>query len=87
VPERFTLHKLVVSRLRKGRSEKSLKDLRQASALIAALGELHPGALEAAYAKTPDSRRGDIRKSLEQVREPLEAHPQSWDEIASAAGL
>ena len=87
VPERFALHKLVVSRLRKGRSAKSLKDLQQASALIAALGELYPGALENAYARTPVSRRSDIRKSLEQVRGQLEAHPQSWDEIARAAGL
>ena len=87
VPERFALHKLVVSRLRKGRSEKSLKDLQQASTLIAALGELYPGALENAYARTPVSRRTDIRKSLEQVRSQLEAHPQSWDEIARAAGL
>ena len=87
VPERFALHKLIVSRLRKGRSEKSLKDLRQAAAVIAALGELHPGALEDAYRKIPISRRGDVRKSLEQIRAPLEAHPRSWDEIATAAGL
>jgi hypothetical protein len=87
VPERFALHKLIVSRLRKGHPQKSLKDLQQAGALIAALGELHPGALEEAYGKTPISRRTDIGKSLEQIRKPLEAHPQSWDEIATVARL
>ena len=85
IPERFALHKLVVAQLRTGRSEKSLKDLRQAAVLIAALGELYPGALESAYGKTPRSRHKDIRKSLQQIRGQLEPHPQAWDEIASAA--
>lgn len=83
--ERFALHKLIVSQLRAGRPEKSRKDRSQAAVLIAALGELQPGALEAAFAKTAVSTRRHIRKSLQLIRGDLEAHPQAWDEVASAA--
>jgi len=87
IPERFAIHKLIVAQLRTGRSEKSRKDLKQAAVLIAAVGELLPGALVEAFAKTPSSSRGHIRKSLEHVRTDLEPHPQAWDEIARAARL
>ena len=86
LPERFALHKLIVAELRTGRPEKSAKDLRQAGALIAALGEIQPGALEAAFAATPKSARAAIRKSLEKISADLAAHPESWEEISSAAG-
>jgi hypothetical protein len=82
LPERFALHKLVVSQLRVGRSEKCLKDRRQAATLIAALGEMHPGALVEAYAATPKSVRSLIRKSFEAIREDLGPHPQSLEEMA-----
>jgi hypothetical protein len=87
IPERFAIHKLIVAQLRTGRSEKSRKDLQQAASLIAAVGELLPGALGDAFAKTASSSRGYIRKSLEQLRTELEPHPQAWDEIARAAKL
>ncbi|HUI99989.1 MAG TPA: GSU2403 family nucleotidyltransferase fold protein [Usitatibacter sp.] len=87
IPERFALHKLIVAQLRAGRPERSRKDLRQAAVLIAALGELSPGAIEEAYRKTPASTRSRLRKSLEKVRPELEAHPQSWDEAARVAKL
>lgn len=83
--ERFALHKLLVAQLRKGRPEKSAKDLRQAAALIAALGELQPGALEEAYAKTPISCRKHIRKSLQMIRASLDPHPQAWESVAAWA--
>lgn len=82
VPERFALHKLIVAQLRKGGSEKSLKDMKQAAVLIAALGENHPGALTAAFQKTPLSTRKYVRKSLLQIREQLEPHPRAWEEVA-----
>lgn len=81
--ERFALHKLIVAQLRKGRPEKSAKDLRQAATLIAALAELQPGALEAAYARTPKSCLKHVRKSLQMVRESLEAHPQAVETVAA----
>jgi hypothetical protein len=87
VPERFALHKLIVSQLRIGRPQKSLKDLNQAAALIAALGENQPGAIESAFAKTALSTRKHIKKSLLQIRTQLEAHPQAWEEVASVAKL
>ena len=87
VPERFALHKLIVAQLRVGRPEKSRKDVRQAAVLIAALGELFPGALEEAYAKTPTSSRRHLRKSLEMIRTDLEPHPRSWEEAARVAKL
>jgi hypothetical protein len=83
--ERFALHKLVVAQRRTGRPEKSRKDLDQAAALIAALGELQPGALEAAYAKVPASARKDLRMSLQLIAGRLAAHPQAWDEVATLA--
>jgi hypothetical protein len=85
VPERYALHKLIVSRLRRTGSEKSFKDLRQAAILIAAVGENLPGALERAYGRTPVSARSLIRKSLEAIRESLSAHPQAWEELAACA--
>jgi hypothetical protein len=83
VAERFALSKLIVAQLRKGRPEKSLKDLRQAATLIAALGEIHPGALETAFKKTPVSSRKHIRISLQQIKAQLEPHPQAWEELTS----
>lgn len=87
VPERFALHKLIVAPLRAGRPEKSRKDLRQSAVLLAAMGELYPGAIEQAYAKTPTSARSHIRDSLEKLRAELEPHPQAWEEVATAARL
>ena len=85
IPARFALHKMMVSRLRRGGSEKSDKDLRQAALLVAALGEMEPGALEEAYRRTPVSTRSLIRKSLVLMRARLEPHPQALDELASVA--
>ena len=87
VPERFAWHKLIVAQLRAGRTEKSRKDLNQAAVLIAATGELFPGAIEEAFGKTPTSSRAHIRKSLAKIRPELEGHPQAWDEAARAAKL
>ncbi len=87
VPERFAWHKLIVAQLRAGRTERSRKDLKQAAVLVAATGELLPGALDEAFGKTPASSRKHIRKSLEGLRPDLEAHPQAWDEAARAAKL
>jgi hypothetical protein len=87
IPERFAVHKLIVAQLRVGRPEKSQKDLKQAAVLIAALGELFPGAIEDAWGKTPRSSRSHLRKSLERIRAELEVHPQSWEEAARAARL
>ena len=81
VPERFALHKMVVAQLRRSGNKKVEKDQRQAAVLVAATGEIFPGALESAYKKTPLSVRRHIRKSFEAIQPLLEAHPQSLEEI------
>lgn len=86
LPERLALHKLLVAELRVGRTEKGLKDRRQAAVLIAALGDLHPGALEAAWAKTPASARGKIRDSLARAGELLDPGSRGVAELTAAAG-
>lgn len=49
-PERFAVHKLIVSERRKGGGQaKAIKDRAQASALIEALADLRPAELAAAY--------------------------------------
>src|SRR5262249_41994635 len=53
LPERFAIHKLLVSQLRRGREAKTQKDLDQAAVLAAALAEHFPGALEEAIAAVP----------------------------------
>jgi hypothetical protein len=85
LPERFAIHKLIVSRLRAGRSAKSGKDVQQAAVLCAALAETHPGAIEAAVAKIPRRATKTFRAALESVRPLLEAAaPRAWEELASA---
>jgi hypothetical protein len=81
VPEKFAVHKLLVSQLRVGKGEKSRKDIHQAAILIAALCELHPGAIEEAFGKTPVSSRSKIRKSLAEAAKLLADHPAALEEI------
>jgi hypothetical protein len=87
LPERFAIHKLIVSRLRTGRSAKASKDARQAAVLCAALSELHPGAIEAAAASIPKRVAKRYVAALESVRPLLEtAVPRAWEELASKHG-
>lgn len=81
LPERFAIHKLLVAQLRVGRSEKAQKDIRQAAVLMAALGELHPGAIEEAFAKTPTSARTRILKSMTEAARLLSDHPRAMAEV------
>jgi hypothetical protein len=46
VPERYAIHKLMVSQLRGTASSKAAKDLRQAATLLEAVVERFPGAIE-----------------------------------------
>jgi hypothetical protein len=84
LPERFAVHKLVVSRLRVGGGAKSDKDVFQASVLAAVLAESHPGALEAAAGALPRRARKYLRAALESARRHLEsAHPRAWEELSA----
>jgi hypothetical protein len=85
IPERFAIHKLIVSALRPGRSAKALRDRAQAAALSAALAELHPGAVEAALRDVPRRALPHLRQTLAALRRDLETrHPRAWEELATA---
>jgi len=58
VPERYAIHKLIVSQLRSKSSSKPGKDLRQAATLIEALIERFPGAVEDALTAVPRTLGG-----------------------------
>lgn len=84
LPERFAVHKLIVSKLRTGRQAKSDKDVEQASVLCAALAALHPGAIEEAVAAVPKRATKTFKAALETVRPILEtAAPRAWEELTS----
>jgi hypothetical protein len=82
LPERFALHKLMVSQLRANRGGKSEKDLFQAAVLLAVLGEKHPGAIEEALRRVPLSILGRLQCAVGQVRHLLESdHARAWEEL------
>jgi hypothetical protein len=82
LPERFAIHKLVVAHLRTGRDAKAAKDREQAVTLCAALGDTHPGALEAAAAAVPKRAARHLRAGLAAVAETLERSARrAWDEL------
>jgi hypothetical protein len=81
LPERFAIHKLIVSRLRTGREAKSSKDLHQAAILCAALAESHPGALETAVAALPPRARKYRDLALRSLGPLLEQHPRALEEL------
>jgi hypothetical protein len=81
LPERFAVHKLVVSRLRAGREAKSTKDVLQACVLCAALAETHPGAIEAAVAAIPQRARRHLAPALRAARPLLKDYPRAWEEL------
>lgn len=82
LPERFAVHKLIVSQLRVGRSAKSQKDVTQACTLLALLGDLYPGAIEAAVAAVPVRARRYLNRALASVRPLLKnEYPSAWDAL------
>lgn len=88
LPERFAVHKLIISSMRRGRDAKILKDRTQASVLCAALAELHPGAVESAVRAVPRGARKHLRSALASVHEMLQKnHPRAWEELSDQAAL
>lgn len=85
LPERFAIHKLIVSRLRTGREAKSEKDVHQACVLCAALAESHPGAIASAVKDVPRRARKYLRLATGLSKRYLaEAHPRAWEELSAA---
>jgi hypothetical protein len=82
LPERFAVHKLIVSRLRVDRGTKPDKDVMQAAVLCAVLSETHAGAVPAALDELPRRARHHLQPAIESARRHLEqAHPRAWEEL------
>ena len=79
-PERFALHKLIVSQLRKGGS-KAIRDMEQASVLLAVLADRHPGALADAAKAVPLSARRYAVKAAVLARQQLASHPRAIEAL------
>ena len=85
LPERFAIHKLLVSQLRTGRDAKSAKDVHQACVLAATLAETHPGALEDVLAQVPVGALGHVRSGIAAARPLLaDTAPRAWEELSRA---
>ena len=84
-PERFALHKLLVSQLRARRGGKSVKDISQAAVLLAVLAERHPGAIEEAAKAVPASARRRLAAALGVARQ-LEPHPRATEVLDAVLG-
>jgi len=84
LPERFAVHKLLVSQLRVNRDAKSEKDVFQACVLFAVLAEKHPGAIESALKKVPRPARKYLKPAIESGRSLLETtYPRAWDTLTA----
>jgi hypothetical protein len=82
VPERYALHKLIVSQLRSKTSSKPEKDLRQAATLIDTLAERFPGAIEDASDVLPKSALRYVSRALEALTQHLPKTAEgAWDTL------
>jgi hypothetical protein len=86
VPERYAIHKLIVSQLRHKSSSKPEKDLRQAAVLIEALVERYPGAIEDAASEVPKSAARHLTRAIKALGQHLPATAASaWDILHAIA--
>jgi hypothetical protein len=88
VPERYAIHKLIVSQLRAKTSSKPEKDLRQAATLIEALVERFPGAVEDALGAVPKSALRHVSPAIAGLEGHLpEAAEAAWEVVRSALNI
>jgi len=91
VPERYAIHKLIVSQLRNESSSKPEKDLQQAATLIQALVERFPGAIENALEAVPKSGLKHVMRAARELKAYLpgsaEAAWESLSSIVTAEGM
>jgi hypothetical protein len=86
VPERYAVHKLVVSQLRAKTSSKAEKDLRQAATLIEALVERFPGAVEDALAAVPKTAARQIKRAVTALERHLpESAEAAWEALRAVS--
>jgi hypothetical protein len=85
--ERFALHKLLVSQLRRGRGAATERDLHQAAVLLAALADRHPGAIEDAVSVLPQSAQRHIKRAVRALRGHLpEDSARAWETLQGFQG-
>jgi hypothetical protein len=83
VPERYAIHKLIVSQLRARTSSKPEKDLSQAATLIEAVTERFPGAVEEALAALPKSAVRYVVRAVKVLKAHLPASAETaWEALA-----
>jgi hypothetical protein len=86
VPERYAIHKLIVSQLRGTVSSKAAKDLRQAATLIEAVIERFPGAIEDALSAVPKSAERYLRRAIPALKRHLpDSAGCAWKVLQSRA--
>jgi hypothetical protein len=86
LPERYAIHKLIVSQLRHKSSGKPEKDLRQAAMLIEALVERYPGAIEDAVLAVPKSAGKHLARAIKALEQHLPPSAASaWDILHATA--
>jgi hypothetical protein len=84
VPERYAIHKLLISQLRGTGASKSSKDLTQAATLIEAVVERFPGAIQDALAVVPKSAGQYLRRALPALKRHLPASAEAaWEVLQS----
>lgn len=87
VPERFAIHKLIVSQLRDAVSSKAEEDLRQAATLIDAVSGLFPDAIKEALGATPLSARRHVAGGVRGLRVHLpDSAAEAWESLSSVTG-
>ena len=83
-PERFAVHKLIVSQLRSTASAKPEKDLRQAATLVEALADRFPDAVKEALAALPKSAVRYAARAIKALERHLPSSEESaWEELKS----
>lgn len=81
-PERYAVHKLIVSQLRDKASSKPENDLRQAATLIEAVTERFPGAVEEALQDAPKSADRHVRRAIKALERYLPSSSEAaWEAL------
>ena len=82
VPERYAVHKVVVSQLRGSANPKADKDLHQAATLIDTLADRFPGSVGDAVEALPTSARRALGRGIKALRMHLPASAEAaWDSL------
>jgi hypothetical protein len=83
VPERYAIHKLIVSQLRAKVSSKPEKDLQQAAVLLEVVADHFPGAVDEALAAVPKSATRHIKLGIQALERHLpESAAAAWDALS-----